>query len=193
MSQPMGLRAFLLCSALFAASRIAPAQTKVGVINLQQAVFQTAEIRRDDAAMQAKYKPRSDEAQKLQADINNISQQIQAGQGKLTPRAEADLQAEGTRKQRDLQRMNEDLQADVERDRNDILSKASLKMQEIVKKIAEEKGLDMVVDSATTLYFKPAMDITADAVAAYDKAHPVAAPASTASRTAPGTAPAVKK
>ena len=38
------------------------------------------------------------------------------------------------------------------------------------KELAEEKGFDLVLDSSTTLYFKPAMDITADATAAYDKA-----------------------
>ena len=53
-----------------------------------------------------------------------------------------------------------------------ILSKSSEKMQGVIKKLAEEKGLDMVVDASTTLYFKDAMDITKDAIAAYDKAYP---------------------
>jgi hypothetical protein len=30
-----------------------------------------------------------------------------------------------------------------------------------------------VVDSATTLYFKPAMELTTEVTAAYDKAYPV--------------------
>jgi Skp family chaperone for outer membrane proteins len=47
-----------------------------------------------------------------------------------------------------------------------------------VKKLAEEKGLDLVVDTQVALYFKPVMDLTADATVAYDKAYPVpAAPA----------------
>jgi outer membrane protein len=48
-----------------------------------------------------------------------------------------------------------------------------------VKKIAEEKAYDLVVDisTGTAVYFKPAMEITNDAIAAYDKAYPVAAAA----------------
>ena len=46
-------------------------------------------------------------------------------------------------------------------------------MTEVVKKLAEEKGYDLVVDTSTALYFKPALDITAEAIAAYDKAYPV--------------------
>jgi Skp family chaperone for outer membrane proteins len=48
-------------------------------------------------------------------------------------------------------------------------------MQAVVKKLAEEKGMDLVVDTQVALYFKPTMDLTADATAAYDKAYPVAA------------------
>jgi outer membrane protein len=182
MLQRTWLRPVLACFALFVLAKAAPAQTKVAVINLQQAVLGTAEIKKADAEMQARFKPRVDQAQKLQTEINEISQKLQAGQGKLSAQAESDLNAEGTRKQRELQRVNEDLQGDVERERNEILSKSSQKMQEIVKKIAEEKGLDLVVDTATTLYFKPTMDITNEAVAAYDKAYPVAAPAPAAKK-----------
>ena len=62
--------------------------------------------------------------------------------------------------------------ADVDRDRNEILQKASTKMSDVVKKLAEEKGLDVVIDVPYTVYSKPALDITNDAIAAYDKAYP---------------------
>jgi Skp family chaperone for outer membrane proteins len=39
--------------------------------------------------------------------------------------------------------------------------------------LADEKGLDLVVDSANTLFFKPALELTNDAVVAYNKAYPV--------------------
>jgi outer membrane protein len=45
-------------------------------------------------------------------------------------------------------------------------------MQEVVKKIAEERGLDVIIDVANTLYFKPTLDLTKEAVAAYDKSYP---------------------
>lgn len=45
-------------------------------------------------------------------------------------------------------------------------------MQEIVKKMAEERGYDMVFDVSNTVYYKPAMEITKEATAAYDKAYP---------------------
>jgi outer membrane protein len=146
------------------------AQSKVAIINLQRAVLESAEIKKASAELEAKYKPRQQKVEALQSELQGIQKQIQ--DGKLTPQAQQELAASGTRKQRELQRMVEDLQAEVERERNDILTKSSQQMQEVVKKMAEEKGLDVVVDVNTTVYFKPALEITTEAIAAYDKAHP---------------------
>ena len=175
MNLRMGLGPLMVCSAVLGVAQIASAQPKIVVINLQRAVLESAEIKKADADMQARYKPRSAAVEQLQKDIAGIAQQLQTNAGKFTAQAEAELTAQGQKKQRDLQRLQEDLQADVERERNDILQKSGTKMSAIVKKLAEEKGYDLVVDTATSVYFKPAMEITNDAIAAYDKAYPVTA------------------
>lgn len=166
----IGLRVITAALAVCAGSGLVSAQTKIATINLQKAVLESAEIQKASTELTAKYKPRADQIDQLQKELAGISQQLQ--NGKLSPQAETDLNAQGQRKQRDLQRLQEDLQADVDRERNEILSKSTQKMSEVVKKIAEEKGFDMVVDVTTTVYFKPAMEITTDAVAAYNKAYP---------------------
>jgi outer membrane protein len=166
------LRLAALSCALCWMATMALAQTKIGVVSLQRAVLESAEIKKANADMQAKYQPRQQEMEKLQRDLQSIQQQLQTNAGKLTAQAESDLSAQAQRKQRELQRMNEDLQSDVERERNEILGKSSQKMQGIIQKLAEAKGLDVVVDSSNTVFFKPALDLTAEAVAAYDKAYP---------------------
>ena len=45
-------------------------------------------------------------------------------------------------------------------------------MQSVITKLAEEKGVDVIIDAAQTLYFKPALELTAEATAAYNKANP---------------------
>jgi outer membrane protein len=176
MSRSLGLGLFLASSVLFCsllqAQTAAPVPTKVAVINLQRAVLETAEIQAASKALEAKYKPRQEKMEQVQKELQSIQQNLQANAGKLTPAAEADLSTQAARRQRDYQRLAEDLQADVDRERNEILGSASRKMQDVVRKLAEERGFDMVVDVSTTVYFKPAMEITTEATAAYDKAHP---------------------
>ncbi len=170
MFRSMAIRAGLLCLVLAPLATFASAQLKVAVVNVQKAMLDSEELKKESAAIEAKYKPRQDELQKLQNDLQSIQTQLQSN--KLTQQAAADLQLQGQRKQRDAQRISDDLQAEFDRDRQDILGKAAQKMQDVVKKLAEEKGYDVVVDVSQTLYFKPALDITPDALAAYNKAYP---------------------
>src|ERR1039458_7576724 len=149
MNLRMGLGPLMVCSAVLGVAQIASAQPKITVINLQRSVLESAEIKKADADMQARYKPRSAAIEQLQKDIAGIGQQLQTNAGKFTQQAEAELTAQGQKKQRDLQRLQEDLQADVDRERNDVLQKAATKMSDIVKKISEEKGYDLVVDIST--------------------------------------------
>jgi len=177
MSFRMALRPLMVCTALFVFGHIAAAQAKVAVINLQKAVMESAEIKAASAAMEARYKPRVTQIEQLDKEIAAIAQNLQSNAGKLTPQAESDLNAQGTKKQRDVQRLRDDLNADVERERNEILQKSALKMTDVLKKMSEDKGYDIVIDAPYAPYFKAALDVTNDLVAAYDKVYPAAAPA----------------
>jgi outer membrane protein len=166
--------ASLLIASIVVASRL-PAQefapAKVAIINLQMAVSQTQEIKKDVAAMEAKYSPRQKAIQSLQKELLDIQKQGQTPN--LQPGREADLQSQFTTKQKQLQRLQEDLQADVNAERQDVLGRVGRQMSDVVKTLAEQKGLDVVVEVSNTLYFKPGLDLTAAATAAYDKVHPV--------------------
>jgi outer membrane protein len=45
-------------------------------------------------------------------------------------------------------------------------------MQQVIQKIAEERGLDVMIDSSSTVFFKAGLDITDAAIAAYDRLWP---------------------
>ena len=173
MFRPSMFSALTVCAAALVFSSIASAQTKVGVVNFQKAIMDTAEIKKATLDLQNKYKPRQDALEKAQRDLSDLQTQLQSSQGRLSAAGEADLQEQAQRKQREAERLQQDLQDDVNRDRNDILTRTGQRMTEIVKKIATEKGLDLVVDTQNTYFFKPTLDITAEATANYDKAYPL--------------------
>jgi outer membrane protein len=162
-----------LLIAVFALASIgtASAQIKVAVINTQKALLETDDIKKAQLAMEAKFKPRQDQMVKLQKELEDI--QAQLSSGKLNELGTQELNAEGQRKQRELQRDQQDLQEDVERERTEIIQRAGTRMQEVVKKLADEKGLDLVVDTANTVFYKASFEITTEATAAYNKAYPI--------------------
>ena len=150
------------------APAIAP--TKVAIINAQKAVADTQEMKKTQVALEAKYRPRTQQIQSLQNQIQNIQQQLSTPN--LSPDREAQLRSDGTLKQKQLQRLSEDLQSDLNNERQDILGRAGRLMTDVVKKIAEARGIDIVIDITNTIYYKPALDITAEATSLYDKAYP---------------------
>ncbi len=150
------------------AQTIAPA--KVAIINAQKAVADTQEIKKAQATLEAKYRPRQQAIASLQSDLQNLQQQMNAPN--ITPERQAQIQAQGQDKQKDLKRLTDDLQSDVDQDRQDILGHAGRQMQEVLKTLAQQRGIDVIIDISNTLYYKPALEITAAATAAYDKAYP---------------------
>ena len=164
------LPALLACAAAVLSPSTASAQLKVGVVNFQQAVLGTSEMKKASNELIAKYKPQQDQLEKLQKELTEIQARLQ--DPKTPAGAAADLQADGQRKQREAQRITEDVQGEAEKDRNEILQRGTQRMTEVVKKLADEKGLDVVVDSANIVFFKPALEITLEAIAAYDKTYP---------------------
>lgn len=151
---------------------LAQTAAKVGVVSLQKALQDTAEIKAAEAALKAKFSPRQTELTTLQQEIAKMQQDAEANQNKYNEATMNDLLTRIQSKQRTFERNGQLLQDEVNRERQDILNRVGQRLQEIVKKVAEEKGLDLVVDSNSALYVKPTLDISADVTTAYDKTYP---------------------
>ena len=162
---------FLVASAISISSLHAQAgPVKVVIINAAKAGVDTAEFQKIQAAVQAKYAPRQQAIEDLDKQLQAIQKQGSAPN--IAPDQQASLQAEFTQKGKQRQRLVDDLQADINAERQEVLDRTGRQMSEVVKKLAEEKGWDVVVDVRNTIYYKPALEVTADATAAYNKAYP---------------------
>ena len=159
------LHTLLLLMPLASSAALAQEASKVGVIDFRSALMGTAEMQAKVKELEAKYKPRQDELTQLARELQELQQKIQSASGNET----LNLQNQGQRKQREAQRKQEDLQSDVEYDQNEISQGGARAMYDVISKLAEEKGLDIVVDISNTLFFKPALNLTAAATAAYNQ------------------------
>ncbi len=164
----LGALGVLLLASAGQGQTAAPA--KVAIINAQKAVADTQEMKKAQATLEAKYRPRQQAIEAIQRDLQTLQQQLSSPN--MTPDREAQLRQSATEKQKQLQRLGEDLQGDVNAERQDILGRAGRQMTEVIRKLAEQRGLDVIVDITNTLYFRPTLELTADATAAYDKAYP---------------------
>lgn len=151
----------------------APAMAqKVGVIDFQRAVVDSAEFKKAYAELEAKYKPKQDALQKAQQTLQDIQAQLSATQGQLSQAGAAELQAKGQRTQVTVDRLTQDLQEDFEADRDAALRVVTTRYTDVLKKLAADKGLDLIADTSALHFFGPTLDVTDAAIAAYNAAHP---------------------
>jgi outer membrane protein len=165
-------RPVLIAALAVAGSGLLSAQAKVAVVSLQRALQETSEIKAAEADLKARFGPRQEELAGMEKEIAKLQQDLEQNQSKYN---EATLQEMSSRlqlRQRQYQRNAQSLQDDVNSVRQDILNRVGQRLQEVIKKVAEEKGLDLVVDGGNTYFFKPALDLTAEVTKAYDLAYP---------------------
>jgi outer membrane protein len=157
-----------LCAALVSLSPLAFSQSRIGTMDAQKSVMDTAEFKTASVDMLTRYKARQAQLEQMRKDVKNLT----AG-GVATLGDDAAKRSQIDLKQHQIEQAERKLRTDRERERNEILQRGRARMIEVVRRIMDEKGLDGVIDITSAVLFKPGLDITEEATAAYDKAHPV--------------------
>jgi len=158
----------------------AGAPTKIGLVNIQEAILSTAEGKKSMADLQKKYQPRQQEVQKDQQEIQNISDQLQKQAATLSDDEQRRLNRDLEEKQKILKRTTEDAQADFGADRDEMFRRIGQKMVKVIQDFATKNGYSLVIgsDQVPVYYAATEVDLTEQVVKLYDAAYPVDAPTS---------------
>jgi outer membrane protein len=164
------------------------APTKIGIVNIQGAVANTNEGKRDLEALDKKFESRVKELQTLQADVENLTKQLNTQGDKLNDEAKANLQKQITAKTKDFQRGREDYQNDVQAQEQEIFQRIYPKVMQSVDAYAKSNSFTLILDWGVlqqgVTWANPSYDITQQIVDSYNSTSGVAAPASAKPSTA---------
>ena len=166
----------------------APAQTapaapavigpsKVAWLNLEQAIVQSEEGKREFAEIQKFVDKKNSELQSLQKELETLRNQLQVQGPKLTDEAREDLEAQIETKDTLLQRFSQDTQKEIENRRVRTTNFIGRRMLPVIEKLSKEKGLSAVqfLNPSRDAWVDPALIITDEVIKAYNQAHPVTA------------------
>ena len=147
------------------------AQTKFGLVDFQTALLATKDMQAEAGKMEAEFKPQQDALAKVTDDMQGVQQRLVAA---TDAQQQAQLQSQGTTLQTRFDRMRQDMQNAIDFRRESILQKGAARMRDVLEKLRVDKSLDAVIDTSSIYVYNPTMELTAEATAAYDAAHPVA-------------------
>ncbi len=157
--------------------------TKVGIINIQQAILLTNEGKRDLEALEKKFEPKRNELQTLQKEVEDGRKQLAAQEGKLNDDARAKMVKDIETKQKTLQRQVEDAQQDYQTQQGELVNRIGGKLMDVLDKYAKSNGYSVIVDvsnpQSPILWAAAQIDVTNDISTAYNASSGIAAPAST--------------
>ncbi len=171
----------------FAQAGTAP--TKVGIINIQNAILQTKDGQKAAQEIDQKFGPRRKEFDKRQQDMQQLETQYRNGANTMAEDARQKMMRDIDTKRKQLQRDMDDAQAELEQEQGRLLQDLGQRMMTVIDKYATDRGFALILDVSNpqtpVLYASNTIDITRDVVELYDKGAALQAPASGA-----GAAPA---
>jgi len=150
----------------------AATQSKIGVINIQEAIGTTAEGKKAFADLSKKYQPRQQELQRLQQEIQAISDQLTKQAATLSDDEQRRLSRDLEDKQKLLKRSTEDAQTDFSTDRDEAIRPIGQKMIKLIGEYARQNDIAIVWEVPIG-YASPGLDLTAEIIKEYDVANPV--------------------
>jgi outer membrane protein len=166
----------------------APA-TKVGVINIQQAVLATKDGQKAAQDLQAKFDPKRKAIEDRNAEIQQLQDQFRKSQNTASEEQRAKLARDIDQKQKALQRDVEDAQAEFEQEQQRAFNELGGRLLQVLGKYARDNAYTLILDVSTqqspVLYMADGIDITEAVVKLYDANAPTPAPAPASAKPAP--------
>lgn len=157
--------------------------TKVGTINIQEAIFGSNEGQRDMQALQKKFEPKQAELKGQNDELEALKKQLSTQGDKLNEDAAANLKKQIDTRQKSFDRALQDFQEDGGNQQQEIASRILQKMAPMIVKYSQENGFGIIVDTSkpwpqsNILWWGEAVDITKAVVDAYNVQSGVPAPA----------------
>jgi outer membrane protein len=191
-------------SAAPSAPVVAGTGTKVGTINIEQAIFATNEGRRDFEALSKKLEPKQTELKGKNDEIESLKKQLNTQGDKLNEDSRNGLVKQIEAKQKVLDRDVQDAREEAQNQQNEIAQRILQKMAPVLVKYAGDNGFGIIIDTSQpwpqgpVVWWGPSVDVTKPVVDAFNAQSGVPAPATTggaakpAGTRAPGTSPLTK-
>ncbi|WP_031498510.1 OmpH family outer membrane protein [Bryobacter aggregatus] len=170
------------------------AQSKVGTINIQQAIISTKDGQKAAAELQNRFDPKRKEIEKNQAALQSKQQQLQkmgtVGSEDAKRKLSADIEADTKRLQRDT----EDAQAEWDQEQQKTLNELGGRIMQVINKYATDNGYSMILDISSqqtpVIWASNTVDITNEVIKLYDSNAPSTVTTPKPAAAAPATTPA---
>jgi outer membrane protein len=120
--------------------------TKIGIINVEEAIVSSNEGQRDFAAMMAKYKAPNDQLQAMSKELEDKRNQLKTQGNVMSDDKRAELAGNIQDLEKNAQRFFDDNQAKVQKEQGEIANRIGQKMLKVIDVYAKNNGYGVILD-----------------------------------------------
>ena len=156
--------------------------TRIGTINLEQAIFATNEGQRDFEALSKKLEPKQTELKGINDEVDGLKKQLNTQGDKMNDQARATLVKQIETKQKSLDRQVQDAREDAQGQQNEIAQRILQKLAPMLVTYAQDNGFGVILDTSNpwpngpVVWAGQAVDVTKAIVDGYNAKSGVPAP-----------------
>jgi len=149
-----------------------PEGAKIAFVVLQRIANESTEGKAATTKIQALQQKKAAELNEKNKQLQGLQQKLEKEGSVLATTAQADIQKQIERIQVDIQRFTQDAQQEISELQNQLQQQFETRVQPVIAKIAEEKGLHYVFNGpdAALVWADPGLDISADVIKRLDGA-----------------------
>ncbi len=155
------IKKVLVCAAFLLASSTALAQQPVvGVVNLEQALFNSTAAQELQAVIQEEFKDDQTRAETLNTELTALVEKAQRDESIMSDAEKRKLSSDAQEKQVQLQMISERVQAALQERNQAFIDSMRENLSAAIQAVVEEGGYNIVLNADSVAFFDNTYDIT---------------------------------
>lgn len=150
----------LLAAALMAVSLPAFAETRIGVVDLRQALFSSDEAKAFSETLQKDFAGEEAKVREAQEAARKLQERLQKDGAMMNETERNELTGQFQQKVQEFNMLKQRLDNTVAQRKQAFLENARPEVDAAVKELMEENDLDLILPSEAVVYVKPEMNLT---------------------------------
>ncbi len=146
---------------VFSSSVLAQTQPVIGVINLEQALFNSDAAQAMQAEIQVEFSAEQQRADRLNGELRQLVEKAQRDESIMSDAEKRTLNADAQEKQVQLQLISERVQAALQERNQRFVDSQRQNLGMAIESVVQEGGYDLVLNAETVAFFNNSYSITA--------------------------------
>jgi len=158
------------CGTAGAAAAPAPESVRVGAVDMQAVILQSAKGQRAQATLKAEFESKQKDLNAHEEEIRKLQADLERQKAVLSQAALREKEESIQRKIRDIRRTGEDMQRDMQKREAELVGEIQRDIMQVIADYGKEKGYNIILERGTgaVWFVSERADLTKDIIERYN-------------------------